>query len=246
MLKKKTILNISFLIAISCNVLHGQTPDYITRQKTIQLQVERLSHINDSIFKHSLNFVIGKSYYSGGNKYVHPFFGDNLWVPAEIFSSGESFKVDLAKYDLSLDYIVILYNFESLSYPIYLNKETVREFAISGHHFKYIDGLTGSGIDELVPGYYEEFYTGKTRFLIRRLKLKKYDNANLSEIYSDRIYLFILKEGKYFLITSQKSLFKVLSDHKKELKNFMKNNNIRFSHGNYEQVGKLLEYYDTL
>jgi hypothetical protein len=246
MAKKKIICYIFILSALGYNILIGQPADYSTKRETIHLQLERLSGLHDSIFPGSKELVNGKLYYSGGNAFVHPFFGDNSWSRAIIHSSGKADEMNLAKYDLYLDYLVILHNSESFSYPIYLNKESTREFTIYGHHFKYLEDFEGSVIDELVPGYYEELYKGETKFFIRRVKLKNFDNAELSEVYADRIYFFLQKGGKYFKVHRHKSLIKALNDRKKEINAFMKKNHLRFSPDNYEVIGKILTYYDTL
>ena len=53
-------------------------------------------------------------------------------------------------------------------------------------------------------------------------------------------------KGKYVRIIGQKSLIKALTDHEKEIKMYMKKNNLRFSGNNFEILGKVLEYYDNL
>jgi hypothetical protein len=246
MAKKKIIYYIFILTSLNGNILAGQPPDYSTKREIIHSQLERLSSLHDSVFNSKKDFVNGKLYYSGGNSFVHPFFGDNSWSPAIIPSSGKRNEINLAKYDLHLDYLVVLLNSESFSYPIYLNKEFTKEFTIYGHHFKYIEDFNRAAIDDLVPGYYEELYQGETKFLVRQVKLKKFDNGEMAEVYEDRKYFFLKNGEKYFKILRQKSLIKALNDHKKEIKAFMKKNHLLYSSDNYEVAVKILAYYDTL
>ena len=246
MVKNKCFCYIFILAALSCNILESQPPDYSTKQEIIHLQLERLSDIHDSILNSKEDLINGKLYYSGGNAFVHSFFGDNSWSPAIITSSGKKYEINLAKYDLYLDYLVILHNSESYSFPIYLNKEFAREFTVYGHHFKYLENFVGSDIEELVPGYYEELYNGRTVFFVRRVKLKKFDDAEMANVYADRIYFFLKNDGKYFRVFRQTSLIKALNDHKQEVKAFLKKNRLRFSPDNYEVAGTILAYYDTL
>jgi hypothetical protein len=231
---------------LKLNMIYGQPDYYSARKEAINSQINRLSQIEDSVFSSRKDLINGKLYYQGGDKFIHPFYGDNTWVPAGIYSSGKVIEFDLAKYDLYVDYLVILYNDQSLSFPLYMNKEFVKEFIIKGHHLKYLENFEGSAVSELIPGYYEIQYDGKTKALIRRSKLKQFDDAQLSDVFSNKIFFFVKKDGKYFRVIRQKNLFDVLKDHKKEIKTYMKKNKMRFSPDNYEVIGKVLDYYDTL
>lgn len=54
------------------------------------------------------------------------------------------------------------------------------------------------------------------------------------------------KESKYFRVKGKTSLVNALNDHKKEIKTFMKKNNIHFSANRYDSIVKVFEYYDNL
>jgi len=241
----KSVLYLLMVQSLSYGIIKGQTADFSSKKDIIEKQLKMFSALHDSIFDYRKDLVNGKVYYTAGNKFVHPFYGDNSWKPATIYSTVAEYKADLVKYDIYLDYLVMLYNKDSLSYPICLNREFVKEFMIYGHRFKYLDDFEGS-VDKLVKGYYEVEDYAKSRLLIRHMKTKDFDNSSLSETYSDRVYYFVNMNGKYLRLVGRKSLVKILNDHSKEIKVYMKNNNLRFSRNNYEQAGKVLKFYDTL
>lgn len=241
----RSVLCLFLVQILNYGIITGQTAAFSSRKDIIEKQLKMFSSIHDSLFDHKKNLINGKVFYPGGNEFVHPFYGDNSWKPASIYSTGAVYKTDLVKYDIHLDYLVLLHSTDSLSFPIYLNRSLVNEFDIYGHRFKYIDDFAGPDND-LVAGYYEVEDYGKSRLLIRRIKTKIFDNYSLSETYSDRAYYFVNIDGKYIKLVRRNSLIKILNDHRKEVKAYMKNNNLRFSRENYDQAGKVLKYYETL
>lgn len=124
--------------------LNAQLFNYSDNKKLLQNQLNKLSLVHDSIFNFRHYILNGKLYYTIGNKYNHPFFIDNTWQPGKVWSSGNVFNADMLKYDINSDYLVYLYYLDSYAYPIYLNKETVKEFIISGHYFKYLNDFEKS------------------------------------------------------------------------------------------------------
>jgi hypothetical protein len=246
MLILKYILTILFLIACPlCNTT-AQPPDNQKGHESVVRMITALKNLDNSVFSREKDLINGKIYYSAGNNFVHPFFSDNTWKPATIYTESNIYNVNNVKYDLLLDYLVLLYTDDSLTYPVYLNREIAGKFDIYDHHFEYLDDFSNKGIKELLPGYYEIAYGGKTTFLIRRIKVKTYDTSGMDGIYSDRIYFFVKKGGNYARLKRKKDLYNLLDDHRKEIKTFLNTNNIRFSGDDYGQTVKVLEYYDSL
>jgi hypothetical protein len=242
----KTLSCFILLIGLNGHNLLAQQLEYILKQELIHKQLEKVYSIQDSVFDFKKEIINGKLYYSGGNEFSHPYFIDNLWKHATVFLNSSKCELEMTKYDLSLDYLVYLNKMGSFTYPIYLNKESVKAFMINGHKFKYIDDFIKSSDSEPLPGYYEVIYDGLVKFYIRRVKVRKLNGAVADEGFSERIYFFLKKDGKYFRILSQKSLINALSDHKEEIKTFLNKNKLRFSRNNYGFLGAVLIYYDNL
>jgi hypothetical protein len=242
----KKICFLLLLLCLNWHILSAQPIDYPSKQELLHTQILKLSEINDSVFGLNKDMINGKLLYSGGNMYIHPFFLDNYWKDGTILFQGKSYEMEMVKYDIYKDYLVHLHSVNFYSYPVYLNRELVKEFIINGYNFRYIDDFEKSGKSEYKPGYYQVLYDGKTKFYIQREKLKKFNIVYIDEGYVERIYFVLKKDGKYIRIVNQKSLIEALSDHKEEIITYMKKNKLRFSIKNYEFTGKVLEYYDNL
>lgn len=234
------------LFSLKGILMNAQPLNYSTRKELLQEQFIKLSVIYDSTFSIGEYPINGTLFYSRSNKFIHPFFIDNDWRSAKIWSSDKVYNIEMVKYDIDKDYLVHLYHRDSFAYPIYLNKESVKEFMISGHLFRYLNDFGKSFVHELNPGYYEILYDGPTKVCVRWEKVLILNNDTSDPVYSQRIYFFFKMNGIYIRVTDQKSFLNAFNDHSKELKIYMKKNKLRFSRNNYEVLSKLVEYYDNL
>jgi hypothetical protein len=234
------------LIILTGTLLNAQSFDYSAKQELLQSQIKKLSVVNDSIFKVEDHHLNGRLFYPTGNKFINPFFIDNDWKSGKIWSYGKTYDTKMLKYDIYSDHLVFLHYWSSYAYPIYLNRDVVTEFIFIDHHFRYLNDFKNSSEGELKPGYYEVIYDGATKYYARWEKLKNPHYGVSDQGYSQRSLFFLKKDGKYMHLKNQSDLMKALSDHKKEIKTYMKNNALHFSVANYDSLIKVLEYYDNL
>lgn len=238
-----TIISVIFLKAFTVN---AQPVDYSEKKRFIQKQVDNLTAFEDSAYISRNNFINGILFYPGGDKINNPFFIDNEWRSGKILTSDKYSSVSMVKYDINLDHIVLMYQHDSLSYPIYLTRDFIKEFTISGHSFRYIEDFGAPSHKELKPGYYEVLFAGEVECYLRRTKFVATPGLTQEPVYNEMTMIFLKKDGRYFRITGQRSLFAVLSDHGKEIKFHMRNERIRVSVRNYESIVKVLDYYSKL
>jgi hypothetical protein len=147
-------------------------------------------------------------------------------------------------YNLDRDVLVSqLYN----SFSQYtLLSDRVYEFDILGHHF--IRLLPDSLNKQMDAGFYDELYYNKLLLLARRTKSVQQESSvnRIVSIFVEKNNYFLKKGAKYYNVNSQGKFFDLLKDKKKELKQYLKNNKIRFNDNPEHAMAILAAYYDHL
>jgi hypothetical protein len=151
----------------------------------------------------------------------------------------------MLKYDISSDYVIYLVQKPLNTFPVCLNREEIKDFMINGHRFTYMNQFTDSDADGTKPGYYEILYDGKTRLIVRWEKAKEPNRFTLETEYLQETYFFLRMKGHYIYVRNQKSFIDSFAEYKKEIRTYMKKNNVRFSSGDHGPIIKLLEFYDN-
>jgi hypothetical protein len=180
------------------------------------------------------------------NHYVHPYFIDNTWKSGSLLYKGMRYETGMLKYDTFKDCLVYLHTLGNTSYPVQLNRNFIREFEIDNHQFTYLNDFGKSSDEKLKEGYYEKIYDGNTKLYVRRQKLENLHESISDLEYKEWAYLFIKKEGVYHRITGKSSLLRVLNDRRKEIRSFIRNNNLVSCTKNYDSVSRILQHYDNL
>ena len=241
---KRYLVLIMFLITIPLH-LEGQTQVNSTREGLLSEQISGFKRLSDSLFNLHEDLYNGKLYTLVPDPANHPFFLDNSWVQGTVYFSGTFSDNEIIKYDLVTDNVIIMLRFRGASYPVSINRDVVREFYINGHHFSFLDDFQDREKD-LRPGYYEVLYDGTTGLYVRWMKSKAISKLTLLTEYPLEIRCFLKKKGIYHLIRDNKDLINVLSDHKEEIRSYIKTNRLRFSPRNKENAVKVLAYFDSL
>ena len=177
----------------------------------------------------------------------HQFFGDDYWEQGSIDYNGQHYDSIYLKYDVFKDQLLVE-NFNSSGFlsPIVLDRNKVYSFILKGHHFIKIEADTTS---ILRTGYYDLLYQGdELQFVVRRRK-EIVDSNEISSVrqefaVKDRFYI---KKGEaYHRFRNKSSLLKVLKDHKKELKAFIKSNSMLSTMQPDVQFTEIIRYYDSI
>lgn len=174
----------------------------------------------------------------------NPFFAALNFTNGNILYDGIEYSNVQLLYDILHDDVVIK-NYNGT--PLILVKEKVSDFNMSGFYFKYLtpDSLT-SGLG--VSGYYQVLYDSNTKFFARH---KKVHIEKITPMYSDSYFEehtahYIFKNNRYYAVSDERSVMKILHDHKNELKKFVRQNNFNFNKNFEAATAKTLAYYDTL
>ena len=189
----------------------------------------------------------GAEYYVAYKSYVqgHQFFKNKSFEESAVQYSGVWFYDVPLLYDIVLDEVITINPGEGHSQK--LVKEKVDAFQLGGHTFIHIrqDSATGT---VLKPGFYDLCYDGDVKYVVRRVKtLQERAGASSMEGNYDEVNsYFIWKNGKYHAVSSKGAVLKVLHDQKKQLKAFIKDNNLRFKTERENTILKVVQHYDTL
>ncbi len=101
---------------------------------------------------------------------------------------------------------------------------------------------------QLATGFYDELYNNKLRLLARRTKSIQEESSmqSINNIFVPKNEYFLKKGAVYYNVNSQGKFFDVLKDRKKELKQYLKDNKIKFGDNPEQTMVVLATYYDHL
>lgn len=221
------MLLICISLLLSSNISQAQSGEFQIVNLTYDSITEQLyNHYSDKIAEASL-ILNGPEYFYddiilGGN----PFWGKSQFNNGSIFYNGIRYDDQEIGYDIYRDEVFISrYDQNKILSKVSLNVSMVGGFSISKNQFIR---LTESENFENHPGtgFYELLYTGNLKVIVKRNK--KIVPANDGGLYkykfviSDKIY--VLKDKTFNRIGSRKALFGLLSDQKKNLREFAREN----------------------
>lgn len=229
-----SLLLISF-IGHAQNAL--QTADgYEPDQGAVSIFVQDTMTLNQ-IFYNGKVWV--RSYY---DVYGTEFMIADEWMKTDIIINDILFKDVKIKYDIYNDDILVNYNNKRL---IILNRDNIDRFTLyTGNKEFLFENLRDN--DEL-EGYFQILYDGKNK-LYKKWKKKRVQfavEARYDEFQQDH-ELIMIRDGRSYEIKNRRGILKIMNDRKKDIKNFIKHENIRFDISTPEKLIPLMKYIDTL
>lgn len=178
-----------------------------------------------------------------GNAYV---FDVKAFSPGTVSYNGAVYNNVSMLYDINKDVVVILlYNhFTKIS----LLSTWVPEFWMLNHHFVRIN-TDPTGKAGLATGFYDQLYEGKKiEILVKRAKsIQTITGNNSIETFFSETKNYYVKRGNSYLSFSGKgALLYIFKDKKKELRQYIKTNNIDFRENFEQAITNVATYYDHL
>lgn len=178
-----------------------------------------------------------------GNAYV---FDNKVFTPGSVRYGAAVYSDIPMLYDLNKDLVVVLlYNhFTKFS----LLSERVPEFRLLNHHFIRIN-TDSTGKAALATGFYDQLYPGrKIGIIVKRAKsIQTNTGTNAVEsFFSETKDYYVKKEGNYFSFSGKAGLLDIFKDKKKELRQYIKTNNIDFRENFEQAIVDVATYYDHL
>jgi len=227
-----------FLIffCIAQNV-HGQTA---SRDST--LKNDAVDAYN-AVMANQLEFYNGAEYKLYPNAYKgSPYFEEkNHCTPSLIRYNGTWYKNVPVLYDLYNDLMV-----GAMHDSLYvLRADKLTDLYLLNHHFI---NLTQASAGKLTPGYYDILYNSKSQVLVKRARTVQNNvtQQGVEVIYENKDVIYIKKGNNYYEVSSKGSVLDVFNDRKKQLKQYLNDNNIRYGSDKEGSVVRLTRYYDQL
>ena len=181
---------------------------------------------------------------------IYPMIKENQFLFTKEFLSGtvtmrgRTFSDVRIKYDIFADEIIIPFTPAGM---LQLNKQMVDSFSLIFQNKKYQFIRIPDGDMVFPGGYYNVLYKGKTTLYVRYTKKieKLADKDGFDKFYQiNRIY--ILQEGKVININRKNDLLGILNVQKKEVRHFIKENNINISNEDPLSFIPVLSFIDNL
>ncbi|HEY2580309.1 MAG TPA: hypothetical protein VGI43_00795 [Mucilaginibacter sp.] len=206
------------------------------------------------------NKAIGQesSLYNGPKYYFYnplkvrgfAYFQDTIASPGNVYYDGVQHKGVELFYDLYKDDLITVL-FDKNTY-FSLLKEDVQNFDLLDHHFININADTLTNNSVIKSGYYDELYHGRSQVLVKITKVIEPVQISIGtpdaySIFSKPIQeFFIRKNNVYYNINSEGELLDILKDRKKQLKNYLRANKIKFRKKPGPVLASVAAYYDSL
>jgi hypothetical protein len=166
------------------------------------------------------------------------------FLPGSVTMRGKTFSDVMIKYDIFTDEIITPFAPAGM---IQVNKQMVDSFSLIFQNKNYHFIRIPDGNTDFPAGYYNVVYKGRTTLYARYSKKieKLADKDEFDKFYqTNRIY--IIQDGKVFNIPGKNDLFRALNVQKKELRQFMRENNNRISNEDPFSYAPFLRFNDDL
>jgi len=174
----------------------------------------------------------------------HQFLLSKELLPASVTMRGKTFSDIRIKYDIFTDEIITPFAPAGM---LQLNKLMVDSFCLIFQNKKYHFIQISEGNTAFPAGYYNVVYKGKTTLYARYTKkIEKLADMDEFDKYYQINRIYIVKEGKMYNIPGKNDLFRVLNVPKKEIRQFMRENNYRISNEDPFSYIPFLRFIDDL
>jgi hypothetical protein len=200
------------------------------------------------------NFLVPETGLYKGNEYAdyahllrdgHPFYGEYKFKIGTVTYHGILYQHVPILYDLVFDEVVIG-DYDHI-FKIILTTPLVDRFTIEDHSFIHLKDSVTPGMPKV--GFYEVLYSGHITLLKKETKTVQEDLSNGDHAQrfidgTDSSYL--LKMGNvYYPVNHNNSLLATLKDKKKELRRFIRSNNLSMRKDREDTLIKVAAWYDS-
>jgi hypothetical protein len=237
---KKFLLG--WVATLTCTIASGQSGDS-TAHRQLSNALLYSQRMYQAATAHSQHLYNGREYYIYDSPAKeHQFFESEDWEESTLTYDGQEYKGIPMLFDIYKEEVII--DQAGFSGNINLHNEKIASFTLLNHQFIRINQPNAG----LKTGFYDLLYDGKTQFLVKRTKNRQETLSDLRVTihYYPKNQYFILKGNMYHPVRSKGSVLKVMEEHKKELKKYLRNNQIIFRSDPEYAIAKMSAYYDQL
>jgi hypothetical protein len=183
----------------------------------------------------------GKAYERYWNRVAgHPFFQTEQFQKGTVLYNGTIYEDVPLVYDMLRDEIVSK-TFTKEANMVLLGEKT-DYFTIGTHRFVRIRDSS-----VIIPGFYEELYTGYARVLVKREnKIERSLKEENTSIFREYDYYYIEKDGVYHSIATEGDLQALFKDQKAEIRKFLNRRGTSFKKDPANTIVQTVAYYALL
>ncbi len=171
------------------------------------------------------------------------YFQSDLWQKGAVYYDGQLYQDVSMKYDIANKVLIV--DHPHLPSPVSLESNKIDRFSLLGHHFIRLvaDSLS---YEVIKTGFYDLMYDGEMNFLVNRTKMLRdeIDDRRMRYWFEEDDQYFIQKGGKYYKIKNRRSVLKLFPERKREIKKFLKRNDIKFRKQPEEAIHRIVKYVD--
>ncbi|CAN5478008.1 hypothetical protein BH11BAC3_BH11BAC3_00210 [soil metagenome] len=171
-----------------------------------------------------------------------PFFQTDEFVDGSIVYEDNFYDSVKLVYDQVDERVVFRSEF-----AIELIAERVKQFSISGHYFTRLQNDSVNSI--IKTGFYEKLYSGSIELYKKEMKKIKENLSSTDGIMGEielKTNYYIKRDGHFYLIKKNNSLFEALGGYKKEMQQFMKANGLKLKRNKDYTLLKIASYFEQL
>ena len=209
---------------------------------------EALFEYSEKLYGSDDVLVNGRAYLPDHyNARGNPYFVSDSWITSTIFIDGRAFDNQKLLYNIEIEKVILETTInENNKILLLLNTERIDSFCLDKRCFINADDLL---LENKFPGFVEQVYFGNFKVLTRH---QKYFVSDYSKITPNGFYSkiqsvhYILNNGQLEKLPTKKAVLNYFYTHRKEIKNFMRKNNIKYKKSNTDQLKKLFEFCDSV
>jgi hypothetical protein len=171
----------------------------------------------------------------------HPYLIDEQYAQARLSFNGIIYPEVMLRLDLNRGELII----QSSDFRnIVLSPENVDFAELHGRHIIYFrhDNLPGSP----PTGYYFLLHSGETRVLKRQTAVLRIDQHRREQNFIFLSQIFLYKDGAYHTIRNRRELLRILYPHRRELRQYISANRLRFRHNAEGFITQVVREYEKL
>jgi hypothetical protein len=173
----------------------------------------------------------------------HAFFENNQLNQGFIIYDGLLFENVNMQYDLVKDEVVIQHF--DVFFKLVLISEKVSEFNLLGHHYKRLvkdptNKLPGA------TGFYDFLHEGKITLIVKRTKrIEETVTDKINRKVTAKDFFYIISDGTWRPVNSQKSLLAVFGNRAKEVRQAMRKSGLKYRRNREASITRAVKFYDA-
>jgi hypothetical protein len=231
-------------LMISVSAFSQQTESEILASKALS----KAFYEYDNYFGKNLSLYTGKQYNDNyGQIGDHQFFLDDYWEQGSVVFDDQFYDSIYLKFDIYNDELLVEYfSDKGLAMTLVLQKTMISGFQLQGHTFIKLQVNSAATIK---AGFYDQLVLGSNLSLYarRQKEIVRTSGSNtLKDDFVQKDKYFLLKDDSYYPVKNRGSVVHILEDHKKEVKHFIKSNNLRFQTEKDRDFTIVARYYESL